>query len=382
MIHLQDVRRLHIEPSSFCNAACPNCSRNHFGGSTVPWLKQKNLSLKDFQKFFPKKLIQNLELIIFCGSYGDPSLCEDLLEICSWLYSINKKLSIQLNTNGGTRNAEFWEKLAKLMNSHSRVVFSIDGLEDTNHIYRRNVSWEKVMTAVKSFIGAGGIAEWDFLVFAHNHHQIEEARALSKKLGFHEFYPKKAMGFMNQGKATVMPALKKDSTLDYFIFPPADDAFKSKELIDQTFVTDFKPWNVSIHDFIEDPSRNLPSLRLDENHRQRMNGCKINCLSKKNKELYVSAEGELYPCCFIGSLMLSSNRDHFTGGQIRSFMHQSGKEAISLHHHSMEEILNSELFQTKLAESWQAADVRGGKLAICSEICGENFHNYVDKKTL
>ena len=43
------------------------------------------------------------------------------------------------------------------------------------------------MENVKAYIGAGGLAEWKMLVFDHNKHQVEEAKELSKKLGFVHF---------------------------------------------------------------------------------------------------------------------------------------------------------------------------------------------------
>ena len=49
-----------------------------------------------------------------------------------------------------------------------RVVFAIDGLQDTLGTYRRNVSFDKVIANASAFIAAGGRAEWDFLVFEHN----------------------------------------------------------------------------------------------------------------------------------------------------------------------------------------------------------------------
>ena len=39
------------------------------------------------------------------------------------------------------------------------------------------------MNAMKWYIKAGGVARWEFLVFKHNQHQIEEARQLANELG-------------------------------------------------------------------------------------------------------------------------------------------------------------------------------------------------------
>ena len=46
------------------------------------------------------------------------------------------------------------------------------------------------MIAMKSFINAGGSIPWEYLVFKHNQHQVEDAKKLAKELGFQEFYEK------------------------------------------------------------------------------------------------------------------------------------------------------------------------------------------------
>ena len=70
------------------------------------------------------------------------------------------------------------------------AVFSVDGLEDTNHIYLRNTIFSKIMKNADAFISAGGIAHWDYIVFRHNEHQVESARTLALSMGFQEFYTK------------------------------------------------------------------------------------------------------------------------------------------------------------------------------------------------
>ena len=110
----------------------------------------------------------------------------EFLEIYQYIRSCGNA-HLCLNTNGGARNTDFWKELGKLK---VEVTFSIDGLADTNHLYRRNVKWEKLMSNVNAFISAGGYAKWDFLIFKHNKHQINEAEEFSKKLGFKEFQTK------------------------------------------------------------------------------------------------------------------------------------------------------------------------------------------------
>ena len=106
----------------------------------------------------------------------------------------NEKLKLSVITNGSVRSVDWWRQLAKVTTS---VRFGIDGLSDTHKIYRQNANWSMIIRNAKAFIEAGGYAIWDYLVFGHNEHQIEEARSLSEKLGFKEFIVKKTGRFFS-----------------------------------------------------------------------------------------------------------------------------------------------------------------------------------------
>ena len=79
------------------------------------------------------------------------------------------------------KTQEWWRKLAK---ENVKVTFGLDGLKDTNHPYRISTDFDKIISNANAFIGAGGFAKWHMLVFKHNEHQVEEARQMSKDLGF------------------------------------------------------------------------------------------------------------------------------------------------------------------------------------------------------
>ena len=61
-------------------------------------------------------------------------------------------------------------------NKNAMMLFSTDGLEDTNEIYRKKVKWDKLMENVEAYIGAGGMATWKWLTFKHNEHAAEARR--------------------------------------------------------------------------------------------------------------------------------------------------------------------------------------------------------------
>jgi MoaA/NifB/PqqE/SkfB family radical SAM enzyme len=96
-----------------------------------------------------------------------------------------------MNTNGAIQNSTWWQTLGEIFHrQQDYVVFSIDGLEDTNHIYRRGVNWNKLIENAQAYIATGASAHWDMLVYRHNEHQVDACQQLARELGFTWFRAK------------------------------------------------------------------------------------------------------------------------------------------------------------------------------------------------
>jgi len=186
MFNINNTKELHMETSSVCNAACPLCARE-----TDPNFNKKNavsLSLTKVKELFDEKFISNLDSMFMCGVYGDPAAAPDTIEIFKYFREINPTIRLSIHSNGGLRAARWWEELGTVLcNEGDWCYFGIDGLIDTNHIHRVNTDFSKIMENAASFISSGGRAHWEFLVFRHNEHQVEEARRLSQDMGFINF---------------------------------------------------------------------------------------------------------------------------------------------------------------------------------------------------
>jgi MoaA/NifB/PqqE/SkfB family radical SAM enzyme len=181
MYRYNEIQTVHLEMTDNCNAACPMCARNINGGEDNPQLPGTELSLADCKTIFDPDFIAQLKRMYMCGNYGDPVAARDTLEVFEYFRQNNNKMSLNMYTNGSAKKPDWWKQLAQVLGKNSYVVFSLDGLEDTNHLYRQNTIWSKIMENAQAFIDAGGIARWDYIVFAHNEHQVEEAEELSKK---------------------------------------------------------------------------------------------------------------------------------------------------------------------------------------------------------
>jgi MoaA/NifB/PqqE/SkfB family radical SAM enzyme len=190
-LNLRNIKEIHIEPTSLCNAECPQCARNIRGKGLNPNIKLGSLDLDFFQKSFDEENVKDINKIFFCGNVGDPCATPDLLKIFIYLKSIKKDIVLGINTNGSLKTKEWFKELGNILQGPlDYVVFSIDGLEDTNNIYRRNTNWQKIIENAESYISTGASAHWDMLIFQHNKHQIEQAQSLAKEIGFSWFRSK------------------------------------------------------------------------------------------------------------------------------------------------------------------------------------------------
>ena len=144
MYKIEDIRTVHLEITQRCQAACPMCDRNKNGGEINPHINLSELSLNDCKQIFEPKFIQQLNTMFMCGNLGDPIIAEDTLEVFRYFRSINPNIWLSMNTNAGARDSAWWKDLAEIFNKKGAVIFSVDGLRDTNHFYRQNVQWDKI----------------------------------------------------------------------------------------------------------------------------------------------------------------------------------------------------------------------------------------------
>ena len=137
---------LHVEASTYCNARCPLCPRSLYGYKVEGVWPEVHLLVNKFEKClerFPAR-----EYVYFNGHLGDPMMNPDIVALAKLT-----KCRTSITTNGSIGTQKTWEDLAK---NKIEVKFSIDGLDDTNHLYRQDVQWSKIMERVKWFIAAGG----------------------------------------------------------------------------------------------------------------------------------------------------------------------------------------------------------------------------------
>tara|TARA_R110001606_G_scaffold43982_1_gene115779 strand:+ start:218 stop:1465 length:1248 start_codon:yes stop_codon:yes gene_type:complete len=400
MYNYENIVNVHFEVSSLCNAECPVCNRRLSGGPKNPVMIERAVTLEQFKKWFSVDFLKQLRQLLLCGNYGDPMTAPELIPILRYFRELNPTASISMNTNAGGRDKKFWEDLSDVIGGYGRVVFSVDGLKDTNHLYRKGVNWDKVMSAMTAFTSTKKAqAVWEFLVFEHNQHQIAEARQLSEQLGFSEFWPKKAMGFMNGDEGTpIIRTLNTNGSFAYNLYSPSDewknDAIKTPTIryknlkneldvdntvmrledITQTFDYNRAPTEESLKTIIADDSAGI----------EKLDNCEIVCealrfeyMNKKtptnSQSIFVSSTGTVFPCCFTASKYLATAS--YETMQLRDFVESYGEETITLSDtRDIKNIIQSDIMQTGYVDRWNKSTIDEGKLYTCGTFCGKDVN--------
>lgn len=350
MYKASEIRVVHLEITSKCNAACPMCLRNVSGGKVNPQLPLVELSLQDVQKIFPEQFVRQLERIYYCGNYGDPVAAQDTLETLKYFKNANPQIQLSLFSNGSARSAQWWNEVARLTKD---VHFAIDGLADTNAIYRRGTQFDVILRNVQAFIEAGGRAIWDYIVFRHNEHQIEEAQQLAKKLGFYKFNLKKTGRFFSNTKSEVktqQAVYDSQGNLDYYLEMPLNPKYHNAALAKEDML-------VQKYGHIE--------KYLDQTH--------VECKVDAEKSVYVSAEGLVFPCCWTANQLYPWYLEP-RSSQVWKLIDllPRGPTTISARENPIASIIEGEFFE-KIEKSWSLPSTKLGKLKPCAKTCGKEF---------
>jgi MoaA/NifB/PqqE/SkfB family radical SAM enzyme len=338
------IKQIELEITTRCNAACPQCVRNYYGGQTWPTLPLVDLDFEITTKRLLPALSKNPH-IKFCGTYGDPCVRKDLIHWVKWVRN-HSDSPITINTNGGIQTAAWWQELAGALGPEDKVFWGIDGLEDTNHIHRRGVVWRKLIRNIEAFNQAGGRSIWSYIVFEHNQDQVDLARDLSIQIGCESFAVKKTSRFVDKRQQLVdkTPVMDKKGQQIYWLKPPSQKEF-------------LNPGYKVIQDTIDQ----------NPNYEEYLKTNKIECMVQKMSFYIITAEGYILPCGWLYDRFYGfETEQHKDHKDLFSMIERTGGlDAINLYQHPIEDILAGRFF-TELQNSWHTPN----RLQRCAHQCG------------
>lgn len=358
MYNYKDIKTIHLEVTQNCQASCPMCDRNMNGKGINPHINLDELTLDDCKKIFLPDFIAQLDTMYMCGNLGDPIVARDTLEIFKYFRKHNPNMWLSMNTNAGAKNEQWWTDLATCFGRMGAVIFSVDGLADTNHIYRQGVSWNAVERSMRSFIAAGGgRARWDFLIFEHNQHQVEEAKELSQTMGFEKFVAKKTGRFVT----STTEAKQSHQAVDR----KGNKSAELKKPDEKYQNTALKKQDVIIKKYGS----------MDAYY----DAAPIICKVKTENSLFITAEGLAMPCCWTAGRMYKWWHKDPTVEQVWDFINAAGgKDAINAKTHGLRAVFETGIFDN-IQASWNNTSCATGKLKVCSMKCGAEFDPFAEQ---
>jgi MoaA/NifB/PqqE/SkfB family radical SAM enzyme len=339
MLALDQIRRIHVELTTRCNARCPMCMRNYRGVEYNSGYPDCELSIEQFKLILSPRVLSMIMQqdqsftghrgVNFNGNLGDFAMAKHAVDIVKYL--VEQQVPVSINTNGSLRTPEWWAQLAA---PGVQVGFAIDGLADTHSIYRQDTDWHKIMNNARAFIAAGGHAVWRFVPFEHNRPQESQCRQMAQDMGFAEFE------IIYDGRDST-PVYDRAGNFSHHIGTPMDPVPPLKDML-QSHVTWFDAQTVR-------STKDVTPLNLG-------------CTHKMNREIYIAADGTVYPCCYLG--FYPDTMKHPGNDQIRPLMHQNN--ALE---HDLEHCLS---WFDQVEQSWAKESIAAGRLYACVNSCGQS----------
>lgn len=333
MLRYEDIKQVHLEISSLCNARCPLCPRNFRGYNYNDGYIERNLTLDDVKKIFQPKFLEQISLININGNFGDMVMNQESPDIVEYFKSVNPNIRITISTNGSGRSRDFWRRLS----NNAEIDFCLDGLADTHILYRQNTDWKTIIKNAQHVIKNNGVAIWKFILFDHNKHQVEEAKKLAMDLGFRQFK------LIDHGRNTG-PVFDNKGNLSHVIGNYKGET--SFPILFHKKKTDM----VLLEDIIQ-------------NREPKFN---VKCQAKTNSEIYITSTGDVYPCCFTGF----SPRT-YGHGEYHEAINQQIKDLLPKNNNALENSLEECVgWFNKIQDSWKIQSYEEGKLVVCDDNCG------------
>jgi hypothetical protein len=187
---------------------------------------------------------------------------------------------------------------------------------------------------LKAFISAGGHAIWRFIPFDHNQHQLQQCMDLAKSLNFAGF--ENIDEGRNQG-----PVYTRSGEFSHWVGKPwtTNDSSPDIKPLLESHVTWFDHRTI-----VSD--KDITPLNMV-------------CQHKRLNEVYIAADGTVYPCCFLG--FYPGKMSHPGNEQLLPMVKENNALEYSLEH--------CMAWFDRVEASWAQNSIQEGRLYTCVNSC-------------
>jgi len=179
---------MFLEANNICNLHCPFCLTGKEKNTDRP---KRNMTLLEMIKAVEE--VTPYLYFIQLYNWGEPLLNKDLFDFIS--YAHRRRIFTMVSSNMNFVRPETAEGI--VTSGLDYFIAAIDGFSAHSYAqYRRGGNFENAINNLKEVLSlrkqAGQIwpfVEWQYVVFKHNQHEIEEARRFARDAGVDYFHP-------------------------------------------------------------------------------------------------------------------------------------------------------------------------------------------------
>ena len=313
MWSMDTIEWLDIELTSFCNIECKGCFRV-ISKHADKILNREYITIDTIRERFHKEMFPSIKIINFCGSVDEPTTHPQFFDIIRHFADWDAHINIA--TNGSLRTTKWWSELAGILPNSHAVTWGIDGSDELSEVYREGSNFKKIEQNYRAFNSAGGRSNWQFIVFEHNEHHLDAAKAKATAEGFKNF-------------KTII-SHRKDTTGNV-------RAAKTEKI---------------------DNAKEIAS---------------VSCKYANQKRIFINHAGNVIPCCHLNSKMLEYGVSNIIKDDFETLLsEQNYKDTINLKNASVEDAIHSDIWQG-IVNSWDSDNPMPRCMQVCKQMKRDTF---------
>tara|TARA_R110000772_G_scaffold83367_3_gene176395 strand:- start:66 stop:1022 length:957 start_codon:yes stop_codon:yes gene_type:complete len=310
---MDTIEWLDIELTSFCNIECKGCFRV-ISKHADKILNREYITIDTIRERFHKEMFPSIKIINFCGSVDEPTTHPQFFDIIRHFADWDAHINIA--TNGSLRTTKWWSELAGILPDSHVVTWGIDGSDELSEVYREGSNFKKIEQNYRAFNSAGGRSNWQFIVFEHNEHQLDAAKAKATAEGFKNF-------------KTII-SHRKDTTGNV-------RAAKTEKI---------------------DNAKEIAS---------------VSCKYANQKRIFINHAGNVIPCCHLNSKMLEYGVSNIIKDDFETLLsEQNYKDTINLKNAGVEDAIHSDIWQG-IVNSWDSDNPMPRCMQVCKQMKRDTF---------
>jgi MoaA/NifB/PqqE/SkfB family radical SAM enzyme len=322
---------LVVEATTYCNAKCPQCQRtNRNGLGKADFVDLNSWSLDDFISYFNVEDLKHIRNIHFSGTHGDPGMCKDIAEIINYIFKSSEQTTVSMNSNGSTRDEDWWYELSKNSGKRLGLTFDVDGINQEMHEkYRRGTNLQKVLDNMHAAALGGARIKTFTVLFRHNEEYYPDIVNLVKQYGCDNSF------YVQSNRFKQGPSWE-------FVNENGEN-----EVLEQAVLPEYQPDPHALSRRVRDHR----TVHLVDDYDY------IKCVKAEAGSLQILNDTQVFPCCYLGTYKQTEPY-----GIWKTFLDGNFK----LKNKSLKEIVYSDWYEYLIFESLKSPSTA---LSKCKRIC-------------